>query len=77
MSTLEKTIDLLSGMPEKQVEIIYMYAQFLKSQNTTKEKTKESVDEILATLIGSVPDGGMSLDDYREERIAKKYGFVD
>lgn len=77
MSTLEKTIGLLNDMSEKQVEIIYMYAKFLKSQNTAEEKTKESVDNILATLIGSVPDEGMSLDDYREERIAKKYGFVD
>lgn len=77
MSTLEKTIDLLSTMSEQQLEIVYLYAQFLDSQKTDHRKADESVNDILSSIIGSVPDDGKSLDEYREERILEKYGIAN
>ena len=74
MSTLKKTIDLLSSMPEHQVENIYSYAQFLCSQ---KEKKKESddksIDHILESLVGVISDDGKTLENYREERLRERY----
>ena len=72
MSTLEKTISLLNDMPEKQLEIVYSYVTFLKKQSEKEEKQK-SVDNILDSLIGIIPDNGKSLADYKTERIAEKY----
>ena len=77
MSTLEKTISLLNNMTEKQIEIIYMYAQFIQSQKTKNNINDESLDEILDSIIGTVPDAGLQLDDYREERIMNRNGLVD
>lgn len=36
MSTLEKTINLLSALPENQIETIYSFVQFLSSQRTVE-----------------------------------------
>lgn len=77
MSTLEKTIGLLNTMTEKQIEIIYTYAQFVEAQKKNHKKSSESVEDILNNLIGSVPDNGMTLEDFRKERILDKYGIVD
>lgn len=57
MSTLEKTINLLNAMPEYQLENIYSYARFLRSQNKSKqENQEESIDAILDSLVGAIPD---------------------
>lgn len=78
MSTLEKTINLLSTMPEYQLENIYSYARFLHSQNKNKqEKQNESIDTILDSLIGAISDDGKTLDEYREERRRERYGLID
>lgn len=37
MSTLEKAIGLLQGMPEKKLEAIYLYIQFVNSQTDGDE----------------------------------------
>lgn len=76
MSTLEKTISILNDMPEKQIEIVYSYVSFLKKQSE-KEKRAKSVDDILDSLIGIIPDQGKTLEDYKDERIAEKYGIND
>ena len=47
MSTLEKTINLLNTLPERQVEIIYTYAQFLDSQRKKQNISDESIEDIL------------------------------
>lgn len=77
MSTLEKTINLLNTLPERQVEIIYTYAQFLDSQRKKQNISDESIEDILNSLIGAVPDDGKSLEEYREERIMERYGFTN
>ena len=77
MTTLEKTIGLLNTMTEKQIEIIYTYAQFVEEQEKNHKNPSESVEDILNNLIGSVPDNGMTLEDFRKERILDKYGIVD
>lgn len=77
MSTLEKTINLLNTLPERQVEIIYTYAQFLDSQRKKQNISDESIEDILNSLIGAVPDDGKSLEEYRGERIMERYGFTN
>lgn len=74
MSTLEKTISMLNDLPEKQIEIVYSYVAFLKTQSE-KEKSTKSVDDILDSLIGIIPDQGKTLEEYKEERISEKYGI--
>lgn len=76
MSTLEKTINLLNAMPESQLENIYSYARFLRSQSKSqKEIQGESIDNILDNLLGIIPDDGKTLEEYREERRDEKYGL--
>ena len=41
------------------------------------DRRTKSVDEILDSLIGIIPDEGKSLEDYKNERIAEKYGIID
>ena len=76
MSTLEKTISMLNDMPEKQIEIVYSYVSFLKTQSE-KERIIKSVDDILDSLIGIIPNNEKTLEDYKGERIAQKYGIND
>ena len=45
MSTLEKTISMLNDMPEKQIEIVYSYVAFLKTQYE-KERIKKCLRHI-------------------------------
>lgn len=40
MSTLEKTISMLNDLPEKQIEIVYSYVAFLKTQSEKEKKYK-------------------------------------
>lgn len=72
MSTLEKTISMLNDIPEKQLEIVYSYVAFLKTQSE-KEKRKKFVDEVLDSLLGIIPDHGKNLEDYKNERIVEKF----
>ena len=72
MSTLEKTISMLNDMQEKQIEIVYSYVSFLKTQSEKERRTK-SVDDILDSLIGIIPNNEKTLEDYKDERIAEKY----
>lgn len=74
MSTLEKTINLLNQLPERQLEIIYSYVQFVSAQQSEdKSIAEEELDDVLNSLIGILPDTGKTLEDYREERIAERY----
>lgn len=69
MSTLEKTINLLSKLPEQKIGLIYNYAQFVFSQEENKDIIPEnSIDDILRHLTGIVPDSGKTLKEYQEER---------
>lgn len=78
MSTLEKTIDLLHGLPERQVEVIYSFVQFLSSQHRGEEIADNgSLDDIFKDIVGAVPDTGKSLKEYREERMQERYEAAD
>ncbi|MBQ9610383.1 MAG: hypothetical protein IJV15_13200 [Lachnospiraceae bacterium] len=78
MSTLQKTINILNKLSEKQIESIYSYVQFVSSQQENQTQTNiEDVDDILNHIIGIIPDSGKSLGDYREERIRERYGHID
>lgn len=70
MSTLEKTISLLNEMPEKQIEIVYRYAQLLAAQQSETERKEEQVNHALEYLTGCLPDSGKTLGEYREERLS-------
>lgn len=78
MSTLEKTIDLLNELPERQIEIIYSYVQFISSQQSLKKSDNDDmIDEVLDSIVGVLSDTGKSLDEYQSERIAERYEFID
>jgi hypothetical protein len=78
MSTLEKTIDILSVLPEKQIEIVYSYVQFIHSQQMDQEQSGSgSVNDILDSLAGALPDSGKTLEQYHEERIRERYEVAD
>lgn len=78
MSTLEKTIDLLHDLPEKEIETIYSFVQFLSARQNVEEQVYEKpLDEIFKNIIGALPDTGKTLEEYREERIRERYEAVD
>lgn len=78
MSTLEKTINLLNALPENQIETIYSFVQFLSSQQTVeKPASTESLDDIFENIVGTVPDTGKTLKEYKDERIREKYETVN
>ena len=78
MSTLEKTINLLNGLPERQLEIIYSYAQFVSSQQSDhKSIDDDELNDVLDNIVGVLPDTGKSLEDYRAERMAERYEFAN
>ncbi len=78
MSTLEKTIRLLNELPERQLEIIYSYVQFVSTQQLDNQGIEnEEIDGILDNIVGVLPDEGKSLEDYRKERITERYEFTD
>jgi prephenate dehydratase len=78
MSTLEKTIDMLNALPENQIEIVYSYVQFIHSQQMNREqKSLETINGILDSITGVVPDSGKTLEQYRRERIQERYEIAD
>ncbi len=78
MSTLEKTIDLLNVLPEKQIETIYHFAQFLNAQQEMEKAVSvENLDDIFEKIVGVVPDTGKTLEEYREERIKERYEVIN
>ncbi len=78
MSTLEKTINLLNSLPENQIEMIYSFVQFISSQHTVeKPSDTESLDDIFRNIVGTVPDTGKTLEEYRKERIRERYEAVN
>lgn len=78
MSTLEKTIHLLNELPEKEIEIIYNYVQFISAQREAKTTDSDnSLDDIFEHIVGIIPDTGKTLDEYREERLCERYEVID
>ncbi len=74
MSTLEKTINLLNILPENQIETIYSFVQFISLQQTAERAVREKpLEDIFGNIVGSVPDMGKSLEEYRDERIRERY----
>ncbi len=75
MSSLEKSIQLLNTLPENEVEKVYGYIQFICSQHDTRKTPgmDESIEDILDSITGSVPDSGKTLDEYKAERINGRY----
>ena len=78
MSTLEKTINLLNELPERQLEIIYSYVQFVSSQQSEhKSMDDNELNDVLDSIVGVLPDTGKSLEDYREERMTERYEYAN
>ena len=78
MSTLEKTINLLNELPERQLEFIYSYAQFISSQQSEhKSMDDNELNDVLDSIVGVLPDNGKSLEDYREERMTERYEYAN
>ena len=47
---------------------MYSYVAFFKTQSE-KEKCTKSVDDILDSLVGIIPDQGKTLEEYKEENM--------
>ena len=75
---LSSVISLPKSFQNKKVEVI---VSLTEEKTILPKLTMKEIDEILKgsiteSLIGSVPQSNMSLDDYRAERL-KKYESVD
>ena len=74
---------LLESLDEEDYDKAVSYIEFLvEVRNREKLKKEQSaknqaeVEEIVASLIGSIPDTGKTLEEYRRERL-KKYEIPD
>lgn len=74
---------LLESLDEEDYDKAVSYIEFLvEVRNREKLKKEKSVknqaevEEIVASLIGSIPDTGKTLEEYRSERL-KKYEIPD
>ena len=74
---------LLESLDEEDYDKAVSYIEFLvEVRNREKLKKEQSaknqaeVEEIVASLIGSNPDTGKTLEEYRSERL-KKYEIPD
>ncbi len=78
MSILEKTINLISDLPESKIETIYSFVQFLKSQQTLETASDEKpLDDIFENIVGILPDTGKTLEEYRAERMEERYETIN
>jgi len=65
-------------LTERQLEIIYSYAQFVSSQQSDcKSINDDELNDVLDNVVGFLPDTGKSLEDYRAERMAERYEFAN
>lgn len=68
---------LLESLNEEDYDKVISYIEFLvESRNKKSVKNQTEVEAIIASLIGSVPDTGKTLEEYRSERL-KKYEVSD
>lgn len=77
MSTLEKAIGMLHTLPEADVELVYTFMQFVTEKKQKELKKVKNIDAILDVITGSLPDNGMTIEDYRNERLSEKYEIND
>lgn len=82
-STAVPLNDLLQNLEKEDYDKAVSYIEFLVSSRKNKrirtEKTtasKAEVKEIVASLIGAIPDTGKTLEEYRNERL-RKYELSD
>jgi hypothetical protein len=74
---LNGIIQLPREFNNKKVEVVVS----VKEEKTLPSFTKEQLDEMvekssIRSLLGIIPDDGMTLDDYRAERLSK-YERID
>ena len=80
---MQKSIDyLLEDLDEGDYDKVVSYIEFLVDAKKKKRKEERAaedqvdVDMIVASLVGSIPDTGKTLEEYRSERL-KKYEISD
>lgn len=80
---MQKSIDyLLEDLDEGDYDKVISYIEFLVDAKKKKRKEERAaeeqvdVDMIVASLVGSIPDTGKTLEEYRSERL-KKYEISD
>lgn len=80
---MQKNIDyLLEDLDEGDYDKVVSYIEFLVDAKKKKRKEERAaeeqvdVDMIVASLVGSIPDTGKTLEEYRSERL-KKYEISD
>lgn len=70
---LMTVVSLPKAMHGKKLEIIVMPTEESKDVGSDE---RNRIEAIVDSLVGIIPDGGMTLDEYREERL-RKYETVD
>ncbi len=76
MSTLEKAINLLHEMPERELENVYMYMRFIISRiDDDKDSLEKSMSglEVLRSFAGVLPED-FDYEKELEEARDEKYG---
>lgn len=75
---MQKSIDyLLEDLDEGDYDKVVSYIEFLVDAKKKKRKEERAaeeqvdVDMIVASLVGSIPDTGKTLEEYRSERLKK------
>ncbi len=86
-----QAMDIIAELPEEHIAYVLGILENVKRISCTKENTKklphfplhltkkENSDEIkqaIDALSGALPDTGMSLEEYRAERLAKYENFA-
>lgn len=70
-----KLNDVLETLDEEDYDKAVSYIEFLvTNRKKTSAQNAEEINAIVASLIGSIPDTGNTLEEYREER-RKKYAL--
>ena len=71
---------LLESLDEEDYDKAVSYIEFLvevrNREKLKKEQSAKNQAEVVASLIGSIPDTGKTLEEYRSERL-KKYEIPD
>lgn len=75
LSKIDETVAILETLPEAQLEMVYRYAWNVKEKLSFDRTQKTSL--ILERLTGIIPDDNKTLEDYRQERLAERYGHIN
>lgn len=60
---------------KKGQEVVIAYVIPQPEKIKEPEETQESIESVVDSIVGAVPDSGKTLEEYREERLKKYENF--